>query len=63
MAEMDLIEQMREKLTANTGHNFNNITDPQYNLQNLSTEELDRIMLDPNMSDEWRRMAKKLLGL
>ena len=56
-------EQMREKLTANTGHNFNNITDPQYNLQNLSTDELDRIMLDPNMSDEWRRMAKKLLGL
>ena len=57
------LNQIQAQLQENTGHNFANMTDPEYNLQNLSSEQLQAVMQSNMYSDEYRDVASRLLGL
>lgn len=62
------LSNIQAQLQENTGHNFENMTDPNYNLQNMSQEELLNIMSAGGMmSSEWvaeaERLHNEMLGL
>ena len=54
------LSQIQAQLQANTGHNFANMTDPNYNLKDMSQSELLNIMGSDMVSSEYKAEAERL---
>lgn len=57
------LDRIQNQLQENTGHNFENMTDAEYNLQGLDKKQLSAVMKSKYVSSAYREKAAELLGL